>query len=172
LRLLSGYADLVTATVEAMSPDVHRAAETHVRDLLALAIGATRDGAEVARGRGLRAARLRAIEADIETNLGGDLSPRALAARHGVSPRYVHKLFEGEGTTLSRYVLGKRLACVHRALSDPRLAACSIAGLAYDTGFGDLSTFNREFRRRYGATPSDVRASARTEVAVMRFSAP
>jgi AraC-like DNA-binding protein len=29
-----------------------------------------------------------------------------------------------------------------------------------DAGFGDLSTFNREFRRRYGATPSDVRAAA------------
>ncbi|RVC16943.1 AraC family transcriptional regulator, partial [Mesorhizobium sp. M7A.F.Ca.AU.002.02.1.1] len=27
-------------------------------------------------------------------------------------------------------------------------------------GFNDLSYFNRAFRRRYGATPSDVRAAA------------
>jgi methylphosphotriester-DNA--protein-cysteine methyltransferase len=29
-----------------------------------------------------------------------------------------------------------------------------------DIGFGDLSYFNRAFRRRYGASPSDVRARA------------
>jgi AraC-like DNA-binding protein len=84
-----------------------------------------------------------------------------LAARHGVTPRYVHKLFEAEGTTLSRFVLGKRLARVHRLLTDPRNAACSIGSLAYDAGFGDLSTFNREFRRRYGMAPSELRAAAR-----------
>lgn len=29
--------------------------------------------------------------------------------------------------------------------------------LAFWVGFGDLSYFNRAFRRRYGATPSDIR---------------
>jgi AraC-like DNA-binding protein len=33
--------------------------------------------------------------------------------------------------------------------------------VAYEAGFGDLSYFNRTFRRRYGATPSDVREAAR-----------
>jgi len=33
--------------------------------------------------------------------------------------------------------------------------------VAFDAGFGDLSYFNRVFRRRFGATPSDVRAAAR-----------
>jgi AraC-like DNA-binding protein len=45
-------------------------------------------------------------------------------------------------------------------LTDPRLAARSITSIAFDAGFGDLSYFNRCFRRRYGATPSDVRSSA------------
>jgi AraC-like DNA-binding protein len=162
LRLLSGYADLVTGNVETMRPEVSRLAETHVRDILALVIGATRDAAEVAKGRGLRAARLRAIEADIERNLAsGNVRPAVLAARHGVTPRYLHKLFEAEGTTLSHYVLNKRLARVHSSLTDPRLAARAIGSIAYDAGFADLSTFNREFRRRYGATPSDVRAATR-----------
>src|SRR5688572_9554024 len=58
LALLSGYADLITGNVEAMSPAMCSLAETHVRDLIALTIGPRRDAAEVAKGRGLRAARL------------------------------------------------------------------------------------------------------------------
>jgi len=58
-------------------------------------------------------------------------------------------------------VLGGRLAHVHRMLTDPRYGDRSISAVAYEAGFGDLSYFNRTFRRRYGATPSDVRESAR-----------
>ena len=47
----------------------------------------------------------------------------------------------------------------------PSLAQPSVFGaqhliIAYDVGFGDLSYFNRVFRRRYGATPSDIRQLA------------
>jgi AraC-like DNA-binding protein len=33
--------------------------------------------------------------------------------------------------------------------------------MSYDVRFGDLSIFNREFRSRFGATPSDIRATRR-----------
>jgi len=46
-------------------------------------------------------------------------------------------------------------------LSDPRLAEQTISTIAYEAGFGDLSHFNRAFRRRYGETPSDVRPRSR-----------
>jgi AraC-like DNA-binding protein len=46
-------------------------------------------------------------------------------------------------------------------LTDPRHADLTIGAIAYTAGFGDLSTFNREFRRHFGATPSDVRAAMR-----------
>jgi AraC-like DNA-binding protein len=36
-----------------------------------------------------------------------------------------------------------------------------IAATAYDCGFGDVSYFNRMFRRSYGAAPSEIRAQAR-----------
>ena len=85
------------------------------------------------------------------------------ALRQRVTPRYIHKLFESEGTTLSRFILGQRLVHVHRMLTDPRHAGSAISALAYTAGFGDLSTFNREFRRHYGKTPSDVRAAWRLE---------
>jgi AraC-like DNA-binding protein len=37
----------------------------------------------------------------------------------------------------------------------------SITDIAFASGFGDVSHFNRVFRRRYGDTPSGVRAAAR-----------
>jgi AraC-like DNA-binding protein len=86
-----------------------------------------------------------------------------VAARHGISPVYVRKLFEGEGSSFSEFVLAERLARVHRILSDPRMSARPIGAIAIEAGFGDLSYFNRAFRRRYGAAPSDVRAGARDE---------
>jgi AraC-like DNA-binding protein len=160
LRLLLSYVDVLEDKHAIETPELQRAVATHIHDLCALAIGATRDAAEIARGRGLRAARLRAIKADIVRNLrDGDVSVNALAVRHRMTARYIQRLFESEGTTLSRFVLGQRLARVHRMLADPRQAHRPISTIAYDAGFGDLSAFNREFRRHYGATPSDVRAA-------------
>ena len=112
----------------------------------------------MANGRGLRAARLAAIKADIIAHLGArDLSLESLAVRQGISPIYVRKLFEGEETSFTEFVLTERLARAHRLLWDPLMAECPISWVAAEAGFGDLSYFNRAFRCRYGATPSDVR---------------
>jgi AraC-like DNA-binding protein len=139
--------------------EVERLAARHVHDLVALLLGATPDATQVAEGRGVRAARLEAIKQDVARNLEhGDLSVCAVAARHRVTVRYVQKLFEREGTTLSEYVLGLRLACAHQLLSDPRRGAEKIASVAFAAGFGDVSYFYRAFRRQYGVPPTDVRA--------------
>jgi AraC-like DNA-binding protein len=122
-------------------------------------LGATRDAAVIANGRGVRAARLSAIKTEILNSLNRHgLSLAGLAARHGVTPRHVQMLLECDGTTFSRFLLDQRLVRAHRILSNPLLAEQTIA---YEAGFGDLSHFNRAFRRRYGETPSDVRARSR-----------
>jgi AraC-like DNA-binding protein len=162
LRLLTGYIDLlIKEPTPLQTAELRRLAVNHVHDLVALTVGATRDAAEVAAGRGLRAARMCAIKADIAQNLAEDVTVAALSARHRLSPRYIRKLFEGVNTSLSQFVLGQRLARVHRMLGDPRYAARNISDVALAIGFGDISTFNREFRRRFNATPSDIRAKAR-----------
>jgi AraC-like DNA-binding protein len=166
LRLLSSYVDVLEDEDTTKTPELQRAVATHIHDLCALAIGATRDAVEIATGRGLRVARLRAVKADVIRNLrDGDVSVTALAARHHVTPRYIQRLFEGDDTTLSKFVLGQRLAQAHRMLADPGQGHRMIATLAFEVGFGDLSTFNREFRRHYGATPSDVRDAASNNLA-------
>ncbi len=163
LRLLTRYVGILEETETLASPELRRQAVTHIHDLMALAIGATRDAGEIAKTRGAKAAQLRAVMEDIADQLDRpDLSVAAVAARHRLTPRYVQRLFEGEGTTFTEYVLGQRLARAHRLLSDPRHAARKISTIAFDAGFGDLSYFNRMFRRRYGAAPSELRAAARS----------
>jgi AraC-like DNA-binding protein len=111
--------------------------------------------------RGMRAARLQAMKADVLANLGrSDLTAASVAARHDVTPRYVQMLFETEGQSFSEFVLEHRLTRVRAMLRDPKLSSRTISGIAYDAGFGDISYFNRVFRQRYGATPSEVRACA------------
>jgi AraC-like DNA-binding protein len=112
-------------------------------------------------GRGIAAARQRSIMADISANFDhDDLSVADVARRHHVTPRYIHKLFENEGLTFSSFVLGQRLSRAHRIRSDPRFADRNIGSVAFDVEFGDLSYFNRSFRRRYAATPTDIKQSS------------
>src|SRR3546814_20210977 len=100
---------------------------------------------------GVKAARLRAIKADIAVHLCDPrLDIAGVAARMGISPRYVRRLFQEETGSFSAYVLDERLDRAHRLLLHPGLVPRTIAAIAYACGFGDLSYFNRTFRRRFG----------------------
>ena len=161
LNLLVAYASAIAEALPLATPELQRLAVSHTNDLIAATIRATRGGQAIAEGRGIAAARLRAIMTDISAHLGdGDLSVTEVARRHRVTPRYIHKLFENEGLTFSSFVLGQRLSRAHRILSDSHLADRNISSVAFDVGFGDLSYFNRAFRRRYAATPTEIRQSA------------
>ncbi len=58
-------------------------------------------------------------------------------------------------------MLTERLVKAHRMLIDRRCDGMSIAQIVYENGLGDISHFNRAFRRHFGATPSDFREAAR-----------
>jgi AraC-like DNA-binding protein len=162
LRLLVRYIGVLDETDGFAAPGLRHRVVTHIHDLVALALGATRDAAETAKCRGARAARLRVIKDDIANNIGQtNLSLTALAARHQLNPRYLQRLFESEGMSFTDHVLAQRLAFAHRLLSAPHRRSMKISAIAFDAGFGDLSYFNRTFRRRYGVSPSDVRETAK-----------
>lgn len=159
LRLLAAYCGVVNDGEALASPELRRSIALHMHDLAALVVGATRDGAETARTRGVRAARMRAIKRDIAEAIGRPgLTAAAVATRQRISESYLRKLFENEGTSFTDFVLRQRLAGAHRLLSDPRRATEKISAIAYEAGFADLSYFNRAFRRHYGCTPSEARA--------------
>ncbi len=99
------------------------------------------------------------IAAYIEANLDEpNLSPRAIAGAHHISMRYLYKLFEAEGTTVSRWVRQARLERCRRDLANRRLDNRTVTAIAARWGFADGAHFSRLFRREFGITPSRYRA--------------
>jgi AraC-like DNA-binding protein len=155
--LLVRYLNLMRDESAFPTPEVQRSAVAHVCDLLAIALGATRDATEMAKRRGVRAARGYAIRSDIMNDLSGELSLGAVAARHRVTPRYVQMLFEDDGTTFTAFVRERRLLRAQEMLADPGFDHQRIGEIAYGVGFNDLSYFIRAFNQRFGMTPSEAR---------------
>jgi AraC-like DNA-binding protein len=159
LNLLISYVKATHTDAGIEQPGMRSVIAGHIHDLVAMSIGATRDGAAVAEGRGVAAARLAAIKADIIQHIGQEgLTVEAVAKRQATTPRSIQRLFEGEGSTFSAFKLEQQLVRACRMLGDPRFAAWTIAAIAFAAGFGDLSYFHRVFLRRFGKTPSDMRA--------------
>jgi AraC family transcriptional regulator len=79
----------------------------------------------------------------------------ALSRAAAMSPYRFLRLFRRlVGTTPHQYLLQRRL---HRAAFLLRTGDEEISRIAFDAGFGDLSTFNRRFRRIMGTHPADYR---------------
>src|SRR5665213_4269810 len=155
LRLLMNYITVFDDPI-VMAPEFGHLAVTHIHELVAYTLGAKRDVAATAGG--LRAARLRAAKTFVLSHLADtEMTAASVAAHLGVSPRYVHMLFDHEDENFTEFVLERRLGHAFRMLADARYADLSIGMLALDAGFRDLSHFNRSFRRRFGCTPTDVR---------------
>jgi AraC-like DNA-binding protein len=163
LRLLMGYSSVLNDQQSLETAELRGAFVEHMHDLAALALGATRDATETAKLRGVRAARLHAVKADIVKNVTqSDLSIDTVAVRQGLSRSYIGQLLSADGTTFTDFVLDRRLAYAHHALRTWRYAKYKISTIAFEAGFRDMSYFNRTFRRRYGMTPSDARAQLTT----------
>jgi AraC-like DNA-binding protein len=158
LRLLVDYVETALRKHQLTSQQVRQLFTTHVHDLVALTVGATRETFEAAHDRGLRAARLGAIKSDIVARLDNEgLNVTDVAERRGVTPRYLQMLFESEGVTFTEYGLAQRLARAYRMLAEPGLRSRTISAIAFEVGFGNLSYFNRVFRRHFGMTPTEAR---------------
>jgi AraC-like DNA-binding protein len=85
------------------------------------------------------------------------LGPGLVAAAFGISTRYLHRLFESEHDTVGQFIRDRRLELCRLHLLDPRFSRYPISTLAFDSGFGDLSGFNRAFKAKYGMSPRQLR---------------
>ncbi len=159
MRLLAAYARIFLAEAQALEANAAQLAACHIQDLALMALGANRDSHGPMRG--VRAARLKTIEQDIEAHLlDPELSIEWIVRKHRVSARYVRSLFADKQTCFSDFVMGLRLARAYRQLIDPRHRTTRISAIAYAAGFNDPAWFSRAFRRHYGMTPGEARARA------------
>jgi AraC-like DNA-binding protein len=100
------------------------------------------------------------IRAFIVSHLGDpDLSPESIAAAHRISVRYLHRLFQSEGTTVSRWIQHRRLEECRRELSRPGRMSPAVAAVAHRWGFANPAHFSRVFRAAYGMSPREWQAT-------------
>lgn len=104
--------------------------------------------------------RLDQIRAFIGRHLADpDLTPEVIARAHRISVRYLHKIFEAEDTTVSRWIQSRRLEACRRDLLRREAANRTIVAVAHRWGFTSAAHFSRVFRAAYGMSPSKWRAT-------------
>ncbi|MEV4558244.1 helix-turn-helix domain-containing protein [Kitasatospora sp. NPDC049285] len=86
-----------------------------------------------------------------------ELSPESIARAHHVSVRYLHRLFEDEGVTVSRLVQRRRLDACARELGRRSRTAPTVSAIAQRWGFVNPTHFSRVFRAAYGVSPREWR---------------
>jgi len=161
LSLLKAYLRSLTSFKTQPSTELSSAIGVHLLDLVAATLGPTAEAAHIVAERGVKAARLQAIQAEIarrfdEANFDLD----DVAGMLGISRRCVQKLLEVTGKSFTEHLAECRLERAFAMLTDPRHPHSTILDIAFAVGFGDVSHFNRTFRRRFGDTPSGVRAAS------------
>ncbi|WP_227272200.1 helix-turn-helix domain-containing protein [Roseobacter weihaiensis] len=102
----------------------------------------------------------------IDLNLGREaLSLTWLAKQIGLSTRQLQRVFCCQGTSFQEVLRSKRYRFVTEQLDRLPSAHGSIATLAFQAGFRDLSNFNRGFLRRFGMTPRAYHARTEARMA-------
>ena len=143
---------------ELTDPALSAAAGRHLLDLVVLAFGSDRDQFEASRLGGLRAARLKEVLRAIRAEYANPaISPERVASRLGMTPRYMRKLLHETGLGFAERVQELRLEKAFALLTSGTGPARRVHEAAYEAGFSDLSHFNRQFRRKYGITPTAAR---------------
>lgn len=159
-RLLAGYAAALWPLVcEGVAPP---AAARHLAELadLALEEATGMASARTGRGSGARAARLAAMREHMRRRYAEpSLGMAEVAAAVGLSERAGYLLFEAAQSSFAEELCALRLDRAAEYLRGGY--AGRLLDLALDTGFADASHFNRRFRRRFDATPSEMRDAVR-----------
>lgn len=146
---------------DTMTDEVREVVGQQLCDLLALALHA--DERTLTSGASsVRSAHLSRAERFVMQNLHRtDLDTEMIANECGISVRYLHQLFRDTNQTLGQWIRDMRLEA---AREDLRSASkkLTIAEICYSRGFSDQAQFCRNFKARFGRTPSELRREAPT----------
>lgn len=99
--------------------------------------------------------RLRKTQEYIAANYKGDIRLNDLAKMAGMSPSSFSRFFKlRTGRSISDYVIGIRLDVASRELVT---TSTPIAEICFNSGFNNVSNFNRIFKKNKGYTPKEFR---------------
>ena len=160
-RLLVRYMNALAAELPTLDPHTVITAANIALELLRTVVEP-----ELPTGRGAERAALRAdIRRHVRAHLRDqDLSPTSIAREFAMSIRALHALFEQGDESVAELIRNERL---QRCLEDVQQRnGGSITEIAFRWGFCDAAHFSRVFKRRFGATPSEVRHAALTGAAI------
>jgi AraC-like DNA-binding protein len=86
-----------------------------------------------------------------------ELSLERIACAFKCTKRYLHKVFEAEGTSIWEYIWQLRLGQCREELLNPDCQHKSITDIAFSWGFSSSAHFSTAFRQRFGAPPRSYR---------------
>ncbi len=162
LRLLAPYARLFQSQPDA-GPGLVAASTRHMAMLIGTGFGALDPRAALDRhGQAVGDARLAGITDLVRRQCAApDLTAARVGAQLGISERMVQHVLHRAGTSFSQLAGALRAERARALLLDPAFAGVSTADIGFACGFGDVSAFYRSFRRRFDATPGQLREMAR-----------
>ncbi|MCM2422669.1 helix-turn-helix domain-containing protein [Streptomyces sp. RKAG293] len=161
--LVATFLARMAREAEAFDEGVGRRVATTALDLLVLLID-ERHGRLASEGPPVTAVSLDRVKEHVMRNLDDpDLSPSRIAEAHFMSVRYLHKLFQLEGATVSGWIRKQRLEQCRRDLLRPMAQEVGVAAIARRWGFVNPSHFSRAFRAAYGNTPREWQLHGRSE---------
>ncbi|WP_434404647.1 helix-turn-helix domain-containing protein [Streptomyces sp. NBC_01353] len=154
--LLPFLATLASSSADCYPPAVANRLAGNVVDLFATLIAERAHPGDT--DADARSHLMRRVRDHINRNLGDpDLSPELIARTHRISVRYLHRLFEGEGTTVGRFIRQRRLEECGRELARRGRTAPTVSAVAQRWGFVNPAHFSRAFRAAYGVSPREWR---------------
>ncbi|MET7475257.1 helix-turn-helix domain-containing protein [Streptomyces sp. NPDC005648] len=153
--LLSPFLSELADTVVTSPPAIGEMLTRHTVSLLT-ALVAERSGEDGTAAREARSPLFAPILRFVDRHLADpDLSPETIATAHHISVRYLHRLFQDEGTTVGRWIQRRRLEECRRELTHRAPGRPTIAAVAGRWGFPSAPHFSRVFRATYGMSPSE-----------------
>ena len=157
-RVFAGMLRSLAETIVDITTDQARPIELAFPEFLVTSLLDNAPAKALGGAAGMRAALLERIFQTIEIRLSDpDLNYQQVAAEHGISPRYLQKLFESINDSFGHYVKVRRLERCRLDLRSPLHVQKSISDILFEWGFNDSASFSRAFREQYGISPREYR---------------
>ena len=160
--IFADYMLSLECRIAQLEPDVLPEFVAATRALLLAAISPSQERLQEARVL-INQALLERARQFVQDNLQNpELDVRLIIRSLGVSRSRLYRLFEPSGGII-HHIQKRRLLAAHKVLAEP-LSRRRICEVADDFCFNDAADFSRAFRREFGYSPSDVRASGITKI--------